>query len=328
MPGRRHSGISRRVRPDRFSAGEAGEPLRASCCLTPGMNLSLNQPHRIQFRESGWLPAGAISCAGTRWTGRGADGAPRIISPRDRAAPGPAGQGDPDAAGCAARKNRSGPRRLLRSHRPGRTAPRRGAPQADRLVTDADLAAETPRQAASAAVHRLRALVGTATEVASLCGISAGEVRAVSPGPFLVRSQPRRPLSPPAPIWNPMASPETAGPGAPPAIPPRDAPGHRPGQGADTAGMTSVGEERESASWLAARYAGSVAAPGRHRVYADRGGQEDGYLAARRLLDERLRQMVHWPTGQEYARLAGTWTPTAGGPMRRCCGGSPPPTLS
>ena len=41
-----------------------------------------------------------------------------------------------------------------------------------------------------------------------------------------------------------------------------------------------------------------------HRVYADRGGQEDGYLAARRLLDERLRQMVHWPTGQEYARLA------------------------
>ena len=41
-----------------------------------------------------------------------------------------------------------------------------------------------------------------------------------------------------------------------------------------------------------------------HRVYADRGGREDGRLAARRLLDERLRQMVHWPTGQEYACLA------------------------
>ena len=46
--------------------------------------------------------------------------------------------------------------------------------KADRLLTDADLAAEVPRQAAAAAVHRLRALVGTATEVASLCGISAG----------------------------------------------------------------------------------------------------------------------------------------------------------
>ena len=41
-----------------------------------------------------------------------------------------------------------------------------------------------------------------------------------------------------------------------------------------------------------------------HRVYADRGGREDGRLAVRRLLDKRLRQMVHWRTGQEYARLA------------------------
>jgi len=41
-----------------------------------------------------------------------------------------------------------------------------------------------------------------------------------------------------------------------------------------------------------------------HRVYADRGGREDGRLAARRLLDARLRQMVHWPNGQEYARVA------------------------
>jgi hypothetical protein len=51
--------------------------------------------------------------------------------------------------------------------------------KADRLRADAEQAAEAPRQAASAAVHRLRALVGTATEVASLCGISVGEVRAV-----------------------------------------------------------------------------------------------------------------------------------------------------
>ena len=63
-----------------------------------------------------------------------------------------------------------------------------------------------------------------------------------------------------------------------------------------------------------------------HRVYADRGGREDGYLAARRLLDERLRQMVHWPTGQEYARLAEDLDADGRGQTRRCCGRSPPPT--
>ena len=69
--------------------------------------------------------------------------------------------------------------------------------------------------------------------------------------------------------------------------------------------MTSVGEEREPASWLAREvHMDPLLLRDAHRVYADRGGQEDGYLAARRLLDERLRQMVHWPTGQEYARLA------------------------
>jgi hypothetical protein len=69
--------------------------------------------------------------------------------------------------------------------------------------------------------------------------------------------------------------------------------------------MTSVGEDREPASWLAGEVrVDPLLLRDAHRVYADRGGQEDGYLAARRLLDERLRQMVHWPAGQEYARLA------------------------
>ena len=41
------------------------------------------------------------------------------------------------------------------------------------------------------------------------------------------------------------------------------------------------------------------------RACADRGGGENGYLAARRLLDQRLRRMVHWPAEQDYAQLAG-----------------------
>ena len=69
--------------------------------------------------------------------------------------------------------------------------------------------------------------------------------------------------------------------------------------------MTAVGEEREPTSWLAGEVRmDPFLLRDAHRVYADRGGREDGRLAARRLLDERLRQMVHWPTGEEYARLA------------------------
>ena len=110
--------------------------------------------------------------------------------------------------------------------------------KADRLLTDADLAADTPRQAASAAVHRLRALVGTATEVASLCGISAAEVRAVL----------ARPVSPakagaeaeqPAytdPESDGHRTRQTDGPGAAPAIPPGDVSGHGPGQAAGAVG--------------------------------------------------------------------------------------------
>jgi len=110
--------------------------------------------------------------------------------------------------------------------------------KADRLVTDADLAAETPRQAATAAVHRLRALVGTATEVASLCGISAAEVRAVlarsvSPSQSGADAEQRASTDPES---DGCRTRQTQGPGAASAIPPRDEPGHDPGQAAGAAG--------------------------------------------------------------------------------------------
>ena len=110
--------------------------------------------------------------------------------------------------------------------------------KADRLLTDADLAAEVPRQAATAAVHRLRALVGTATEVASLCGISAGEVRAVLARP-VSPSQSGADAEQPAhtgPESDGRRTPQTDGPGAAPAIPPGDVSGRGPGQVAGTAG--------------------------------------------------------------------------------------------
>ena len=59
--------------------------------------------------------------------------------------------------------------------------------KADRLLATAELAARAPLQAARAAVYRLRELLGSATEVASLCGLTASEVRALlappPPGP-------------------------------------------------------------------------------------------------------------------------------------------------
>lgn len=51
--------------------------------------------------------------------------------------------------------------------------------KAEQLLADAELDAQTPRQAAGAAVHRLRELLGNATEVASLCRITTSEVRAL-----------------------------------------------------------------------------------------------------------------------------------------------------
>jgi hypothetical protein len=109
--------------------------------------------------------------------------------------------------------------------------------KADRLLADADLAAETPRQTASAAVHRLRALVGTATEVASLCGISAAEVRAVLAKP-VPRAQPDADADQPArigPVSDGRAH-QIAVPGAASTIPPGDVPGHDPGHAAGAAG--------------------------------------------------------------------------------------------
>jgi hypothetical protein len=110
--------------------------------------------------------------------------------------------------------------------------------KADRLLTDADLTAETPRQAATAAVHRLRALVGRATEVASLCGISTGEVRAVLAKP-VPRSQPDAEAGQTAhtnPESDGRRTRQTDWPGAAPAIAPGDVPGRGPGQVAGTAG--------------------------------------------------------------------------------------------
>jgi hypothetical protein len=49
----------------------------------------------------------------------------------------------------------------------------------DRILADADLAAQAPLQAARSALHRLRELLGSATEVASLCGIPTSEVRSL-----------------------------------------------------------------------------------------------------------------------------------------------------
>ena len=74
--------------------------------------------------------------------------------------------------------------------------------KADRLLTDAELAAETPRQAASAAVHRLRALVGTrhrsGVAVRDQCWRGPGRARQA--GSSFAAST-RMPLSPPAPSW-------------------------------------------------------------------------------------------------------------------------------
>jgi hypothetical protein len=58
--------------------------------------------------------------------------------------------------------------------------------KADRFLADAEQAAQTPLQAARSALHRLRELLGNATEVASLCGITTSEVRSLlAPDPAL-----------------------------------------------------------------------------------------------------------------------------------------------
>ena len=51
--------------------------------------------------------------------------------------------------------------------------------KAGRIVADAALAAQVPLQAARSALHRLRELLGNATEVASLCGLTTTEVRSL-----------------------------------------------------------------------------------------------------------------------------------------------------
>ena len=95
--------------------------------------------------------------------------------------------------------------------------------KSDRLLASAELAAQAPLQAARAAVHRMRELLGSATEVGSLCGITASEVRAM--------------LAPPAPGIGPHEDPaevphaDAAVGGDPeqPAVPPDPPPASPPG---------------------------------------------------------------------------------------------------
>jgi hypothetical protein len=51
--------------------------------------------------------------------------------------------------------------------------------RSDRILADAERSAQAPRQAAASAARRLRELLGNTTEVASLCGITPSEVRAL-----------------------------------------------------------------------------------------------------------------------------------------------------
>ena len=100
--------------------------------------------------------------------------------------------------------------------------------KADRLHADAELAAMAPRHAAIAAVRRLRDLVGTVTEVATLCGISAGEVRAAFGKP-VPRSHLRAGTDEPAhtePESDGVPAHRATGPGSVQATPPHDAPDH------------------------------------------------------------------------------------------------------
>jgi len=70
-----------------------------------------------------------------------------------------------------------------------------GRRKADQLLTGADRAAHPPEQSAAAAVRRLRDLVGSAAEVAALCGIATSSVRAMiaesarQPGPAVGTAQ-------------------------------------------------------------------------------------------------------------------------------------------
>ena len=69
--------------------------------------------------------------------------------------------------------------------------------------------------------------------------------------------------------------------------------------------VSSMAEKRPPASWLTGEVRmDPFLLEDAQYAYADRGGGAAGYLAARRLLDERLRRMVHWPRARDYAQLA------------------------
>ena len=69
--------------------------------------------------------------------------------------------------------------------------------------------------------------------------------------------------------------------------------------------VSGLAEKRPPASWLTGEVRmDPFLLEDAQYAYADRGGGAAGYLAARRLLDEGLRRMVHWPRARDYAQLA------------------------
>lgn len=114
--------------------------------------------------------------------------------------------------------------------------------KADRLLADAELAAEAPEEAARVAVRRLRDLVGTAVEVAVLCGISVGAARAMLAEPVPGPSAPAAVPAGSATAPGSHLAQRTAGPDTGPAIRDSDALGdrHHPGAAAPDGGEGRV----------------------------------------------------------------------------------------
>jgi len=184
--------------------------------------------------------------------------------------------------------------------------------KADSLLADAEAAAQAPQQVARHAVRRLRELLGSAAEVVSLCGITASDVRAMLAPPATSSAPIPAPADPPQlgrgghgdsgdaepPTVEPDSLPGGAHPVPAPGFPARGgAERRRPG-------VRVMPEPRLPKSWLASEVLmDPFLVQDARMIYTERGGA-DGYLAARRLLDERLRAMVHWPRARDCAELA------------------------
>ena len=68
--------------------------------------------------------------------------------------------------------------------------------------------------------------------------------------------------------------------------------------------MTRMGEERAPRSWLTSEVLMDPLLFSDLRLAFEARAGADGYLLARRLVDERLRAVVHWPRGCDYAQVA------------------------